>query len=535
MTRSPAPAAPPPTAGWAPLRHVTYRNLWFALFASNIGTWMQTVGAQWEMGSLTDSALMVALVQTATTLPVVLVAFPAGVLGDIADRRRLMIGSQAGMLAAAVVLAALTLGGAATAWVILGLIFVMGCGQSFTGVAWQSLQPDLVPRDEIPSAAALGGVSQNLARAVGPALGGALVAATGAGWVFTVNAVSFLGVLTVLLRWRRARVARPLGPEPFGSALRAGLRYVRSSRPQRNALVRVGTFSACASGLWALLPVVARGKLGLGSGGYGLLLADVGVGAILGVWLLPRVRRAQPVNRLIAWASVAFAASCLPLAWTHSLVLVGLALIVSGMSWIVVLACVNGFVQSALPDWVRSRGMSIYQLGFLGGQALGGVLWGVVLEATGTSAALSVMAGGLVVVGVAGAKWWPLRPGAAPSLATALAAEPELGLPLEERTGPVMVTVEYRVPAADQAAFGAAMRRVARARRRTGASRWALYRDGEDPELLVETYLVPSWDEHVRQHRERRTEDDQRLFEVSRALHVGDRGPRARHRFSFYG
>jgi MFS family permease len=527
--------SPPPAAGWAPLRHATYRRLWIALFASNIGTWMQTVGAQWQMGSLTDSPLMVALVQTATTLPVVLVALPAGVLGDIGDRRRLMIVSQTSMMIAAVVLAVLTVGGLATSWLLLGLIFAMGCGQVFTGVSWQSIQPELVPRDEIPLAAALGGVSQNLARAVGPALGGALVAASGAGWVFAVNAASFLGVLGVLVRWRRRTVAAPLGPEPFGAALRAGLRYVRGSRRQRNAMVRVGSFSVAASGLWALLPIVARGELDLGSGGYGLLLADVGIGAIAGVWLLPRVRAVAPVDRLVLWATLAFAAACLPLGWIHSVPVVAVALMVSGMSWIVVLACINGYVQIALPDWVRARGMSLYTLVFLGGQALGGVIWGLALERSGTSAALTGMAVALVAIGMAGAAWWPLRPGGASHLADPDAREPELGLPAEQRTGSVLVTVEYRVPRAEQAAFGAAMRHVANARRRSGARRWGLYRDGADPELIVETYEVASWDEHVRQHRERRTEEDQQLFEVSRALHTGEPRPRARHLFSFYG
>src|SRR4051794_41352042 len=271
-----------PVSAWAPLKIKLYRWLLIAQFASNIGTWMQTVGAQWLMGDLTHDPLMVALVQTATSLPVFLFGFPAGAVGDIFDRRRVLLVSQAFMLVAAAVLAWLTFSGDTTPWVLLGLTFAIGAGRALTAPSWQAIQPQLVGRRLIPQAAALGAASVNVARAAGPALGGALVAAAGAAWVFGINAVSFLGVLAVLVLWRRERVEKALGPEHVRAALHAGTRYVRSSPRMKAILWRSAAFVLFASAMWALLPVVARSELHLGSGGYGLLLAAVGVGAVAG-------------------------------------------------------------------------------------------------------------------------------------------------------------------------------------------------------------------------------------------------------------
>ncbi|MEA2459391.1 MAG: hypothetical protein QOC95_2363, partial [Thermoleophilaceae bacterium] len=252
-----------PVSPWAPLRIRLFRALIAAQFASNIGTWMQTVGAQWLMGDLTHDPLQVALIQTATSLPVFLFGFPAGALGDVFDRRRLLLVSQAFMLVAAAVLATLTFSGDVTPWVLLALTFAVGTGRALTAPSWQAIQPQLVGRKLIPQAAALGAASVNVARAIGPALGGGLVAAAGAQWVFGLNAVSFLGVLAVLVLWRRERVEKPLGPEHVRSALRAGTRYVRSSPRMKAILARSAVFVVFASAMWALLPIVARSELGL--------------------------------------------------------------------------------------------------------------------------------------------------------------------------------------------------------------------------------------------------------------------------------
>jgi MFS family permease len=517
------------TSAWAPLRIPLYRALLIAQFASNIGTWMQTVGAQWLMGDLTHDPLQVALVQTATSLPVFLFGFPAGAVGDVFDRRRVLLVSQAFMLVSAAVLAALTFRGDTTPWVLLAVTFAIGTGRALTAPSWQAIQPQLVGRELIPQAAALGAASVNVARAAGPALGGALVAAAGAAWVFGANAISFLGVLAVLVLWRRERVEKPLGPEHVRAALHAGTRYVRSSPRMKAILARSAIFVVFASALWALLPVVARNDLGLGSGGYGLLLGALGVGAVAGTALLPRLRARTSLDRVVAGASLAFAASCAVIAWVHVVAVVAVALVVTGFAWIAALSSLNATAQGVLPDWVRSRGMALYIIVFQGGQAVGALAWGLVVKQTDTRVAFTAVAVGLLA-GVVAARRWRLRaPGAIDVRPAQPWPEPDMVIEPDPRHGPVLVQVEYRVPLERAEAFRAAMQPVGRARRRSGGERWGLFQDGADPERFVEVYLVPTWEEHLRQHQERFTHTD-RLFE-ERAIELTAEGgePRVEH------
>jgi MFS family permease len=516
-------------SAWAPLRIPLYRALLIAQFASNIGTWMQTVGAQWLMGDLTHDPLQVALVQTATSLPVFLLGFPAGAVGDVFDRRRVLLLSQAFMLAAAALLAFLTFEDDVTPWVLLGLTFAIGAGRALTAPSWQAIQPQLVGRELIPQAAALGAASVNVGRAVGPALGGALVAAAGAEWVFGLNAVSFLGVLAVLVMWRRARVEKPLGPEHVRAALRAGTRYVRSSPRMKAILARSAVFVVFASAMWALLPIVARSELGLGSGGYGLLLGAVGVGAVLGTATLPRLRARVSLDHVVAGSAVAFALACAVLAWVHVVAIVAVALVVTGFAWIAALSSLNANAQSVLPDWVRSRGMALYIIVFQGGQAAGALIWGLVVQQGNTEIAFSVVAAGLLL-GVPAARRWPLRPpGAIDVRPSQHWPEPDLVIDPDPRHGPVLVTVEYRVPAERADAFREAMLPVGRARRRSGGERWGLFQDGADPERFVEVYLVATWEEHLRQHQERTTHTDRLFEERARELVAEGSEPRVEH------
>jgi MFS family permease len=507
-----------PTSAWAPLRIPLYRALLIAQFTSNIGTWMQTVGAQWLMGDLTHDPLKVALVQTATSLPVFLFGFPAGAVGDVFDRRRVLLASQLFMLIAAALLAALTFSGDTTPWVLLGITFAIGAGRALTAPSWQAIQPQLVGRELIPQAAALGAASVNVARAAGPALGGALVAAAGAAWVFGINAISFLGVLAVLVWWRRERVEKPLGPEHVRSALRAGTRYVRSSPRMKAILARSGVFVLFASALWALLPILARSDLKLGSGGYGLLLGAMGVGAVLGTALLPRLRTLASLDHVVAGAAVAFGLSCAVIAWVHVVAVVAVALVVTGFAWIAALSSLNATAQTVLPDWVRSRGMALYIIVFQGGQAAGAFVWGVVVKQSDTRVAFTAVAVGLLA-GVAVSRRWRLRPPGGIDMRPAKAyPEPDMVIEPGPRDGPVLVQVEYRVPVERVDAFREAMQPVGRARRRSGGERWGLFQDGADPERFVEAYLVATWDEHLRQLQERTTQTD-RLFE-ERALEL---------------
>jgi MFS family permease len=491
----------PAGGAFAPLRHGTFRDMWVAQFASNIGGWMQTVGAQWLMLSLTSSAVPVALIQTASSLPVLLFAVPAGAVGDLVDRRRFILWSQALMLLAAVALGALTLAGLATPWLVLALLFAVGSGQALNAPTWQTLQPELVPAPERPQAIALGSVNQNLARAVGPAVGGLLIVLTSAGWVFVVNAATFLAVLAVVYRWHGgARPASAIAAEHTGSAIRAGGRYVANSPVLRAVLVRAGVFVFFASALWALLPLTAHSRLHLGSGGYGLLLGAVGLGAVSGAFALPRLRARCSTDAIVAVASAALGGVALVLAFVHVAVLVGAALAVGGLVWILVLATLNSVYQASLPNWVKARGMGWYLIVFQGGNALGSAVLGIGAQEAGLTATLAIAAGGLIV-GPLMALRFPLRSIDPQQLWPAGDwPSPQLLDPDEVAGGPVLVVVEYHAQPGREAELLAALAELRHSRRRTGASSWRVWHELERPGRYLESFMLASWDEHLRQH-----------------------------------
>lgn len=514
---------------WAPLRRPAFRALWIAQAVSFLGTWMQTVGAQWFLTERSASATVIALVQTATSLPVLLLALPSGVLADLVDRRRVLIGSTAAATVLAVALTALTAADRLSSAGLLGLTALLGVTAALTIPAWQAIQPELVPRAELPAAAALNGISMNIARAIGPAIGGLLVAAGGPEWVFGLNAVSFLTVSVVIAR--RLRPADPVRREAerLGGAMRAGLSYVRFAPVLRRILLRAGLWALPATALWALLPVVAADRLDLSSGGYGLLLGALGVGALGGALLLGRIDLRRRPNRLIAGCSVLYAAALVVLALTRSAVLAFAVLLVAGACWLAVLSTLNALAQLVLPRWVRARALAAYTVVFFGGQALGGALWGVVADAgslpTALLAAAAVLAlTGLTVVRLGLHDISHLDP--SPSVHW---PEPHLVLDPDPQGGPVLVMAEWTVPPERAADFVAAMSQVARTRQRTGGRQWGLFQDGARPDRFVETYLVPSWAEHLRQHEERLTVTDARNEDA--AVTVAEGRPSVSHLF----
>src|SRR4051812_6982380 len=334
---------------WAPLQSPVFRALWIAQFVFNLGTWMQTVGAQWMLVGDPRAAVLVPLVQTATTLPVMLLALPSGVLADLVDRRRLLIATQAAMAAAVALLASLTGAGLATPTVLLLLLFLIGCGQALTAPAWQAIQPDLVAPDQIPAAAALGSMSMNGARAIGPAIAGALVSLAGPTVVFALNAVSFVGIVIVLVTWRRPAVEHTFPAEGAFAALSAGGRFIRRSPIVRRILLRTALFIAPASALWGLLPVIAKDQRELSSSGYGLLLGALGVGAVLGALVLSRLRARFGQNALLTVAAMGFAASTVVLALVpyFAAVLVGVGF--GGASGVLWLLALHASVQLGPP------------------------------------------------------------------------------------------------------------------------------------------------------------------------------------------
>jgi MFS family permease len=518
VSTSQAAAAPSaPVSAWAPLRHPIYRALWVAQLVSNIGTWMQNVGAVWLMGTLGGSAVLVALVQSAVTLPVFLTALPAGALADIVDRRRLLLVTQTWMLLSATALAVLTHLGSVTPAMLLLLTFSLGLGTAMNMPAWQAIQPELVPRREFPQAVALGSASINVGRAIGPAIGGILVAAAGTEAVFAINAISFLGILVVLATWRRERSVSDLPTERLAGAMRAGLRYARHSPALRAVLARSATYMIGASAFLALLPVVARSELHMSAAGFGALLTCFGAGAVISTATLPRMRERVDVDRLVVGATLLVALALLAIAVAEYVVVAVVASLFGGVAWVICLSSFNIAAQRALPAWVRARGMGFYLLTVQGGTAAGAALWGLVAQQAGVRVAMAAAAG-VLVAGTLVALRFRLAWGERLDLRSApYTSEPTLVLEPRPEQGPVLVTVGYTVPEHNAQAFAAAMAKVGRVRRRTGARRWGLWRDPSHPERFLETFVTDSWEEHLRQ-LQRVTATDRRLEDEARAL-----------------
>ena len=511
------PAGKPGT--WAPLSVAAFRTLWIAQLISNTGTWMQTVGAQWLLVHQPNAAVLTAMAQAASLLPVLFISLPAGVLADVLDRRRYLIVTQICAIAVVALLAALTAFGHATPAVVLLLTFGVGITAALANPAWQAIQPQLVPRELIPNAAALGSMSINIARAIGPAVAGVIIAVWSPAVVFGLNALTTVFVVVALVRWTGER-GGDRTPERIVPALRSGSRYVVNAPAVRRILVRSALFVVPASALWALLAVVSSSRLGLGSGGYGLLLGALGVGAVAGALLLSRIRRRLPPNQLLALFAGVYAIGMVATALVRSPWLLMVLLLASGVGWLVELSTFNTSLQLTLAGWVRARGLSTYLIVFLGGQGLGALLWGAVGQLFGVTWAL-LAATGLLLLGVLTLLWWPLQTESLDRTISAPWPEPAVDLPVGDSAGPVVVEVGYTVTG-DPAEFLRAARQVGVSRRRTGATSWAIYRDAADRTSYVELFSVPTWGEHLRQHHERLTGYDQELEQRLESLGVAD-------------
>ena len=523
-----AGVAPARDSALAPLSRSGFRAIWSALAGSQMVIWMNTVGAVTVIAASSGSSTLIALVQTANSLPAVVLALVAGAVADIVDRRRLALGVQAGMLAAVSTLAALTLSGLVTPAAVLALTLVLGAGMATTFVVYQAFTPDMVSSEELPAAVTLNSVAINLARAAGPALAGLLIAAMSAGALFLIEAGGLLAIMTVVFRLRPPRSQRGEAAERFLGALRAGARFVRFSAPVHSVLVRGGSFTVFASALWALLPVVALGPLQLHSRGLGVLLGCVGTGAIVGASLLPRLRRRIAFDLLIALATLGLALSLLALAYVRSPVLIAPVLLVAGACWVSVLSSLNVSAQLVAPEWVRARTLAAFQLVMQGGLASGSLALGILAGAAGVRTALLVAAAGLTL-GIAGARRWPLGGAERADLSPALASsEPVATVEPAPSDGPVLVTLEYRVAESDAGRFRETMHELGRVRRRDAAYAWNLYEDLAEPGRYVETFMVDSWQEHLRQH-ERLTVADVELEQRAKSLHRGPGPPVVHH------
>lgn len=519
----------PQTSAWAPFGQRTFAVLWIATVFSNVGTWMHDVGAGWLMTVLSPTPIVVAAVQAATTLPVFLFALLAGAIADIVDRRRLLIVTNTFMAATAGALALLVSLNLVTPAILLAFTFLLGTGAAFMAPAWQAIVPSLVPRQQLTSAIALNSMGINVSRAIGPALAGILIVVVGLAAPFTLNALSFVGIIAALAWWKspNQRESR-LPPERIGSAIVVGLRYTFNSGPLRATLLRAVAFFIFASALWSMLPLIANVVLGGDATLYGLLLTSVGAGAVFGAFAMPSIKSKLGSNGTVAAGTIGTAFTLAILAFTKSNVAAIGAAALAGVSWIGVLSSLQVSAQTALPNWVRARGLSIYLTVFFGSMSVGSLVWGQIATVTSIETALLIAAlGAVAMVPLT----WRIRldqsegVDLAPSMHWPTPIEPELG---SGDRGPVLLQVTYRIADTDRKKFVTLMHELASSRRRNGGYSWNLMQDTEDVGLFLETWYEASWIEHLR-HHERVTGADRMTQEKIWALHQCSDRPLIKH------
>lgn len=467
---------------------------------------------------------MVALVQASVALPVMLLSLLAGAIADSFDRRKVLLGAQLFMLVVSAALAACAWSGLLTPWLLLAFTFLIGCGAAFNAPTWQASVGDMVPRSHLPGAITLNSMGFNIARSVGPAIGGAIVAAFGAAAAFGLNALTYLPLIFVLAGWRPPTLAQTLPREPLTVAMAAGVRYVWMSPSVRVVLARGAAFGLGASAAMALMPLIAKEIVAGGAMTFGLLLGSFGLGAVAGALSSARLRLRLSTETIVRVATIAFAIGVAIAATSTSVALTSAAMFVAGACWVLALSTFNVAVQLSTPRWVVARALSLYQMATFGGMALGSWLWGLLSDTYSVSLALGVAAAALVVS--AGMGWWlPLRQTEELNLEPLRAwSAPHTAVPVEHRTGPVVVTIEFRIHESDVLKFLDAMSERQRIRKRDGARNWMLLRDLADPEVWIERYNVPTWLDYIR-HNNRLTREDAEIPARLRALHRGPGAP----------
>jgi MFS family permease len=521
--------------GFEPLQSPLFRRLWIASTISNLGGWMQDTAGTWLMTVLTSSPLLIALMQTAASLPVVALGLLAGATADIFDRRRLLLFWQAWMLAAVALLSLLTFFDIISPWVLLILTSLLNIGTAMNSPAWQAIMPELVPREQLPEAVSLNSAGFNLARALGPALGGLGVAAfvhadTGAAWTFLLNSLSFVGVILVLYQWKRNPLFKSALPAEriFGS-MRAGLRYIQYTPALKATLSRAFLFTIFVSAVWSLLAVVAARVLHQGALGYGILNGSMGLGAVIGATSLPRVRRKFSADMIIAISTGIFIGTLLVLAFVHYAVIIIPVLLFAGFAWTSTMSTLNLAVQVSAPNWVQARALGVYQMVFSSGMALGSVIWGLVAEHVSTPVSLASAAIGLLITIPLSSRLHVLR-GQQPDLSPfrSKLLPPQLALEPEMTDGPVRILIDYLVDPADYNAFVQAIHKLKDIRLRDGAIRWGIFQDADNPRHLNETFVMESWIDYLRQ-RERFTAADRTIRDRVVSFHRGKEPPHITH------
>ncbi len=516
----PEPGQPP--SAFSPLGQPVFRMLWATWLTANTCMWMNDVAAAWLMTSLAPSPLWVALVQSASTLPVFLLGLPSGALADILDRRRYFMVTQLWVATTAIALCVTIVMGWINAPLLLALTFANGIGLAMRWPVFAAIVPEIVPRIQLPPALALNGVAMNASRIIGPLLAGALIASAGSEYVFGLNAVLSLGAAFVIMRWKREATVSPLGRERLSSAIRVGLQFVKQSSRLQGVLLRISLFFLHSTALLALLPLVARGLKGGDAGTFTLLLASMGMGAIIAALSMQQVRRMIPHARLLLLGAALQALGTLVVAWAPNVIIAAPAMFVAGMAWITVANTLTVSAQMALPDWVRARGMSIYQMAIMGATAVGAALWGQIATLSNIHWSMGIAA----VTGLASMtlvqRYMPAN-----NMEEDLTPSRVLKAPTADdppRQGRIQVNIEYRIDPARADEFRALMQESRRSRMRQGALSWELLHDLYDPGRFVEQITDESWTEHLRRF-DRVTADDVSLRDRKLTFHIADAPP----------
>jgi predicted MFS family arabinose efflux permease len=503
----------------APLRHATFRRIWLASLLSNLGLLIQAVGAAWAMTQMTSSADKVALVQTALMLPVMLISMPAGAIADMYDRRIVALVSLSIALSGATALTVLAWFGMTTPETLLAFCFVVGSGMALFGPAWQASVTEQVPAETLPSAVALNGISYNIARSFGPAIGGIVVATAGAVAAFAANAVLYIPLLVVLFLWRRTSQPSRLPRERLNRAIVSGVRYIANSPSIKIVLTRTLVTGLIGGSVSALMPLVARDLLHGGAQTYGIMLGAFGMGAVIGALNITEVRKRMSGEAAIRACALSMGGAIAAVALSREPVLTAAALVIAGAMWMLAVALFNIGVQLSAPRWVAGRSLAAFQASIAGGIAIGSWGWGRLTDAVGVETALLVSAALMLTSPLLGLWLQMPRIGARNEDAEVL-ADPEVQLSLTGRSGPLVVEIEYRVAQDNARAFHNVMQEVQLSRQRNGAYGWSIARDIADPELWTERYHCPTWFDYLRQ-RNRSTQSERALHQRAMDFHLG--------------
>jgi MFS family permease len=519
---------PPATPAGNAFRHKAFTVIWIATVVSNIGGWISGVASGWLMTSLDSNAFVVSMVQVASSLPMFLFAIPAGALADIVNQRRFLIFGESTITITSAIFAALVWLHLITPLGLLLFTFIVTVGSAMTAPAWQSVVAKLVPKQDLPSAVAVNSVGINVSRAIGPAIGGVLIGALGIAAPFWIDAFSNIGVIAALIWWHAPKKSdSPLPPEPFGSAIRTGLRYARYNQYLRATLIRAIAFFVFSSAYWALLPLVARTQVAGGPALYGVLLGVIGISAVGGAFRLRWLRTTLGADWLVAAASLGTAAATALFALAHRPATAVMASFIAGASWIAAVASLNVSAQVALPEWVRGRGLAMYVTAMFGALTIGSAIWGQLAVFVGLPAALFCAAAG-AIIGIPLTWRWKLQTGADVDFSPSMQwPDPVTTRSIEPDRGPVLVTVEYRIDPKNRKAFLHALGQNSRERRRDGAYDWGIFEDPADEGRFIETFLTDSWLDHLRLHR-RVTKADRISEQAVRRFQIGE-GPKTTH------